>query len=313
MENYHRAYTPKNIEWFYFRIAKHLIKIATSGGISMTKSLPSFAPFIVEPKVGEALLLSIELTTDPAPEVPGDTKLLSDTSIVWEERFRFEEAPECYVTTIEATAGDMPWKMVSSPDFTDSTIYALASELYSTSKLSWLTMVVFGQAALRHHTIIMHASVVEKDGLGYAFLGKSGTGKSTHSRLWLNNIYGTCLLNDDNPVIRVHSGGEVFIYGTPWSGKTPCYKQAEVGLGAIIRLEQAPFNQLKWKRGKEALIALLPSGSAIRWNPDLFSNMVETLDAVRNKVSVGVLKCLPNKEAACLCYREIANNEYRRS
>ena len=55
-------------------------------------------------------------------------------------------------------------------------------------------------------------------------LGKSGTGKSTHSRLWLKYIPDTKLLNDDNPAVRIMDNNTIMIYGTPWSGKTPCYK-----------------------------------------------------------------------------------------
>ncbi|RZF61691.1 hypothetical protein [Sphingobacterium corticibacterium] len=65
-----------------------------------------------------------------------------------------------------------------------------------------MLMVTYGQAVLSFSTILLHASVIEQDGQGYAFLGKSGTGKSTHSRLWLLHIPNAALLNDDNPAIR---------------------------------------------------------------------------------------------------------------
>lgn len=70
-------------------------------------------------------------------------------------------------------------------------------------------MLLYALMSSVKDTILIHASVVMADGYGFAFLGKSGTGKSTHTRLWLQNIPGTSLLNDDNPVVRIDSSGTV--------------------------------------------------------------------------------------------------------
>ena len=63
-------------------------------------------------------------------------------------------------------------------------------------------------------------------------MGKSGTGKSTHSRLWLENVPGATLLNDDNPIVRLTLVGAI-VYGSPWSGKTPCYKNESAPLAGV--------------------------------------------------------------------------------
>ena len=102
--------------------------------------------------------------------------------------------------------------------------------------INTVMMLMFAFATARKNTLLMHSSVTMKDGKGYLFLGKSGTGKSTHSQLWINNIEGCSLLNDDNPVIRVSESGEVRVYGSPWSGKTPCYRNLDVPVGAIVTL-----------------------------------------------------------------------------
>ncbi|NQD72658.1 hypothetical protein HP439_18185 [Sphingobacterium shayense] len=293
----------------YFRIANHFIAIQYDEIIDIRKGLASFAPFS-EPECPQtgSLVAVFDISMKPAPANDPKARLLSDVSMILDERFRFEETDEHYITSIDASDSEgKPWKMVSTKEFTQSIIYADPDELYSTFKCNWLIMVAFGQAVLAHKTILLHSSVIEKEGYGYAFLGKSGTGKSTHSRLWLSHISGTALLNDDNPAVRVHDDGQVIIYGTPWSGKTHCYKQKAVRLGAIIRLEQAPFNKLSWKQGKDALIALLPSGSAIRWNPSLFSSMLEILQLIVQNVPVGYLQCLPDKDAALLSYSEASS------
>ncbi|MFD1771603.1 hypothetical protein [Sphingobacterium suaedae] len=301
-EHHIDPHTEKQVS--YFQIARHILQFVHPPEVDLDRCLPSFSSFVVEP-ILEPAMLSVELTTRAAPADDPDTKLLSDISVIWEERFRFEETSDHYVTTILAGVDERPWKMISTKDFKHSVIYAQADELYTTFKAAWLLMIAFGQAGLQHQTILLHASVVERNGVGYAFLGKSGTGKSTHSRLWVKHIEGTQLMNDDNPVVRVYDNAEVFIYGTPWSGKTPCYKPIEAKLGAVVRLEQAPYNKLQWQKAKEALIALLPSGSAIRWNPELFDSMLKTLEVIIQGVPIGYLRCLPDRDAAALCFAKI--------
>ena len=87
-----------------------------------------------------------------------------------------------------------------------------------------LIMIAFGVAIAPHCMLKMHASVTVLDGQALLFFGVSGTGKSTHSRLWRKFVPGAMLLNDDEPIVRVLEDGEVRVYGCPWSGSTPCYK-----------------------------------------------------------------------------------------
>lgn len=116
---------------------------------------------------------------------------------------------------------------------------------------------------------------------------------------------GARLLNDDCPAIQILSTGDVFIYGTPWSGKTYCFKNKKNPLAAITRLSQAPRNTYFIKSGMQALLTLLPSGSAIRWNCQIFSKMVTIMEQVVNHVPVGILECLPEKDAVEVHYYAI--------
>lgn len=93
-------------------------------------------------------------------------------------------------------------------------------------------------------TVLFHAAVVSHEGRGYMFLGPSGTGKSTHASLWLKYIDGTELVNDDNPVVRITDDGQATVFGSPWSGKTPCYRHVSYPLGGIVMLSQAPYNKI---------------------------------------------------------------------
>ncbi len=291
----------------YFQIADHIMELVLPMQIQIDRCLPSFIDFITEKPLG-IVKIRVQLELNSLQRSVGETKLLSDVSIVWGDRFRFEESSENYITSVQSEEKSREWKMLSIKDFSHSTIYVLEEELYTTSILSWLLMVAFGQAMLNYNTVLFHASVIEKDGNGYAFLGKSGTGKSTHSRLWLKYISDTKLLNDDNPAVRIMEDGNIMIYGTPWSGKTPCYRNVGVLLNGLVRLRQAPENQWKKVLGKEALLSVLPSCTAIRWNRNLFDQMLNSLEKIITNVNVGQLSCLPDQNAAYLCSQELIKN-----
>ena len=97
---------------------------------------------------------------------------------------------------------------------------------------------------LKHDVFIMHASVLEVDGEGYAFLAPSGTGKTTQTRLWLEHFGDRArVVNGDKPLIRVEQDGEgwkFIAYGTPWNGKEGMGCNASVKLKALYMLERAP-------------------------------------------------------------------------
>ena len=154
------------------------------------------------------------------------------------------------------------------------------------------------------NTLMLHASVVTQAGNGYAFLGKSGTGKSTHSQLWLRYLEGYELLNDGHPLFRLRDD-EVIVYGSPWSGKTPCYKNKQARLKAVVRLEQASENKIIRLRGIQAYAAFSPSCSGMRWQREMADTIHQTIVAVTEHCRLLHLKCLPDEEAARLCCQTI--------
>ena len=166
-----------------------------------------------------------------------------------------------------------------------------------------MLMFAFSTACL--DTLLMHASVTMKDGKGYLFLGKSGTGKSTHSQLWINNIGGCSLLNDDNPALRVVDG-VTRVYGTPWSGKTPCYRNLDVPVGAIVDLHQAKKNAIRRQSMVEAYASIYVSFSGYRFIKSMANGFHATNEKIVSSVPCYSLDCLPNAEAAWLCYKTVS-------
>ena len=201
--------------------------------------------------------------------------------------------------------------------------YPLSGEMYASADFTQAELVLFGKDDLfalnnalmllfafssAHKGLLeMHSSVVMNDGRGYMFLGKSGTGKSTHTGLWLKHIPGSELLNDDNPILRLMPDGSARVYGSPWSGKTPCYKAKDVPVGAVVRLRQAPFNKIERLPRLQAYASLMSSASGFRPFKELSDGWHRTLEGLCATVPCYTLDCLPDQAAAELSHSTIAN------
>jgi len=161
-------------------------------------------------------------------------------------------------------------------------------------------MIMFTLATAGKGTLLFHAAVVSQEGKGYLFLGTSGTGKSTHAQLWLEHIEGTELVNDDNPVVR-----DGVVYGSPWSGKTPCYRNVSVPIGGIVMLSQAPYNKIRRLKGIEAYVAVLESIGSKVWDNHIAESQHQTTNALASTIPMWHLECLPDEAAARLCHDAI--------
>lgn len=166
--------------------------------------------------------------------------------------------------------------------------------------LRFACWIAYGVATVPLATVAVHTSVLQYQGKAVLFLGESGTGKSTHTRLWRENIEGAVLLNDDSPILRLIDG-ELWMYGSPWSGKTPCYKNERYPLAACVRLSQAPANRIKRLSVTQGYGALHPScPPCFAYDDRLYDSISEVLSRLLSTVPVYHLACLPNAAAAHL-------------
>lgn len=291
----------------FFKIADHILHVKIPVDFPLMDYLPSFNSFLIsDSDVNTISLLEIIISNNSVPEPVGKKVVLADNSPIWGNGFRFEEDDMHYITTMHMLDEASKVCMISSKEFRSSTIYLSNNDTACLNLIGWFIMVAFGQGVLPYKTIMIHASTVERNQEeAYAFLGKSGTGKSTHSQLWLKYLNGFTLLNDDNPAIRIFENHKVYIYGTPWSGKTSCYRDLKVRLRGFVRLQQAQINKFELKINTKSLILLLPSCTAIRWNKNLFNNMVNTVESIIKVVPVGMMECQINQEAANVSYQGI--------
>lgn len=151
----------------------------------------------------------------------------------------------------------------------------------------------------------IHSSTIVCKGKANLFLGESGTGKSTHTRLWLNNIEGSRLLNDDSPIVAVEEG-RVVVYGSPWSGKTPCYHNVCFPVNGFVRLRQEKRNVIEQLNVFKAFAALQPSTPpTLAYSSFYCDKIMESLDKIISKVPVFQLGCLPDADAARLAYNTL--------
>lgn len=158
------------------------------------------------------------------------------------------------------------------------------------------------EQAIRHGRLLMHGSVISVDGKAVMFTAKSGTGKSTHTRLW-RELFGSraVMVNDDKPLLRV-SEEQTIVYGTPWDGKHRLSNNICAPLEAICILTRGKENTIREIRPSDALEMLLkqtyhPS------DPLQLLDLLTLLDMLTKRVRFYLLACNMNPEAAVVAAR----------
>lgn len=293
------------MENFYkYTVAGHTFQVTLPDGYTQDAYLAPYLPFIEDKDITPLFSLKLALVDDLKSLCPGKVRecLNDEPPYFWifenkEGLFNFgfsysKKRPDCI--------------LISTHDNKDCTVYIQAEYAARIAEFaisnSLMLMYTFNTTPL--DTLMVHASVIAHEGGAYMFLGRSGTGKSTHSSLWLKNISGTYLLNDDNPVVRVEDG-RVNVYGTPWSGKTPCYKNEVLPLKASVRLSQAPHNIIKKLPMLQSYASLMPACSCMRWDKGSTEALHKTVEKVISNVSCWHLECLPDAEAANVCHSAV--------
>lgn len=171
---------------------------------------------------------------------------------------------------------------------------------YENLFLAYFIRAAFGILSAYKKTLKIHGSVIEKDGKALVFLGKSGTGKSTHSLLWQKFVPGCTLLNDDEPLIRIMENGSVKVYGAPWSGSTPCYRNDSADVSAFVHLHQSSENKLSRITGIKAFTSLYQSSSVMRSSTLNRDQIISIVNDILEKIPVYMLENRPDREAVSL-------------
>lgn len=186
----------------------------------------------------------------------------------------------------------------SNSDYTHFTIATRGSKHNMSFGFNNALMVIYTMCTSSRKTLLMHSSVVENGGRAFMFLGASGQGKSTHSDMWVRYIAGSTLINDDNPVVRIADDGTPIVYGSPWSGKRPVYKQVHYPIGGMAAIEQEPENRIHKENIPTAFGIMLCSCSTLKFDKKIHMNICSTISNVLERVAVHTLSCRPDEEAA---------------
>lgn len=290
-----------------YTIAEHPIRIEfLEDGRNDTRLLPSFAPFEIEGRHEEETLffqLTVDDTMRPEPKERRERIRKFDTGNGETVVDLVDDGGYQYI--IKDINGAECCLLRSDKEFRRCRCALNGNYNMRSFGLNNALMLIFAFAGSRHDTLLIHASLVRQNGYGYAFIAKSGTGKSTHVSLWLRHLPGCDLMNDDNPIVRIIDG-EAYIFGGPWSGKTPCYRNVKARLGAITRIDRAPANSIERLAPIEAFASFLPSCSSMKWDEDIFNRICNNVTKIIETTAIYTLHCLPNEEAAILCNKTIS-------
>ena len=294
------------METYYFRIAELNIRINfQNSDVNGMHLLPSFMPFAVESNGDDLFFqLTVDDTLKTVPQNQRKRIRVFDTGNGDTAVDRLENGGYQYI--IKDLNNADCCLLQTNKDFSDCRCALNGQHNMRKFGLNNALMLIFAFAGAREQTLLIHASLVRNKGYGYAFIAKSGTGKSTQVSMWLRYIPGSDLMNDDNPIIRVIND-ELWIFGGPWSGKTPCYRNVKAKLGAITRIDRAMQNSIEKLSPTEAFASLLPSCSSMKWDSEIYNAICDTITKIVETTGIYTLHCLPNEDAAKVCYNAIAN------
>lgn len=166
------------------------------------------------------------------------------------------------------------------------------------------TLAIYRKIAtkmLDYDIFLFHGSVIAVDGMGYLFTAKSGTGKSTHAKLW-RELFGkrAMMINDDKPLIQITDHGAL-AYGTPWDGKHHLSSNTGVPLKAICILTRSDTNEIT-VLDKREVMPILCQQTYRPSEPTALMKTLSLVDKLGGNVKLYRLNCNMEPEAAQVAY-----------
>ena len=155
----------------------------------------------------------------------------------------------------------------------------------------------FAEFLIGHNILLFHGSGISVDGEGFLFTAHSGTGKSTHTRLW-RQVFGdrAIMVNDDKPFLEIKPDG-VWLHGSPWSGKHGLDSNVCVPLKGLCILERDKENTIRSATIEEAL-PMLHKQAYEPLAEDSHSAYLALVDALSQQVPLWKLFCNKEPKAA---------------
>ena len=159
----------------------------------------------------------------------------------------------------------------------------------------------FAEFLFDYDILLFHGSAIAVDGEGYLFTAHSGTGKSTHTRLW-KQVYGerAVMVNDDKPFLELTEQG-VILHGSPWSGKHGLDANLSVPLQGLCRLERGAENHIV-SASAEELLPMLRKQAYQPLDEEKSSRFLDLTLRLSRQVSLWQMACNKNPDAAELAF-----------
>lgn len=163
--------------------------------------------------------------------------------------------------------------------------------------------LAFRNLLMHHGGLVIHASSIAFDNKGVLFTAPSGTGKSTHVRLW-KETFGddVTVVNDDTPAVRFINGVPM-LFGTPWSGSPGIYTNTQAPLKVIVALERSDENRMRKLEPLKALPILMTRTLLPYYDEKKMTVACELVERLLERVDVYRLECRPDKDAVELVRR----------
>lgn len=174
--------------------------------------------------------------------------------------------------------------------------------LLSDSECEYLHMgAAFYNCLVEFGGFMLHSSAVAYKGNAYLFSADCGTGKSTHTQLWLKAFGEDArIINDDKPAIRIMDDG-IYAFGTPWSGKHNINEDIKVPVKGICFLHRSDKNEIKRITAKEVVPEMMKQ---MQRPTDIarIDKLFESMETVLERVPIYRLGCNMDLEAAHVAY-----------
>lgn len=159
-----------------------------------------------------------------------------------------------------------------------------------------------------YQRLIFHGAVITCNGRGYLFTAPSGTGKTTHIRLWQQYLSGVDIVNGDKPIICVENGAAV-AYATPYAGKEHYQNHGSTRLDGICLIHRGTKNRIRRVASSEIITELMHQ-VYLPQEAEAVMKTLDLLDSLFQTVPLYLLECDMSEEAVKTSYEALSGEEY---
>ncbi len=234
--------------------------------------------------------------------VPVGIELYSQDTGNWFTEYLCDDSP-CF--TVSASPEDLEYERGQSINY--YRFKGLPTRSWSDCYLERLALLrLIANRMIDYNVILFHSAILALDGKAYLFAAPSGTGKTTHIRLWLSQYPRAYVLNGDKPFLKVEKDGRIMACGTPWRGKEHLGVNEILPLQTICLLERAPENHIRPLALNEAMDLLLRQAHVPK-DPVSLLKALRLVETIGQNTRLFRLGCNMDPEAAFISHNALVN------